>query len=181
MVPSTTPASLHFSLARTLEVLERTPAVLHALLHGLSDDWTEHNEGPGTWTPSEVVGHLIHGERAHWMARVQRCLSADDKAFAPFDRQAHLEESAGKSLPQLLAEFEALRKRNLAALVALEITGAQLEDIGLHPGLGEVRLREVLAAWAAHDLAHIGQISRVLARQYREAVGPWRANLRVMG
>lgn len=172
---------LSFSLPRTLEVLERTPAVLHALLNGLSDDWTLHNEGPGTWTPFAVVGHLIHGERAHWMARVRKCLSGEDRAFAPFDRQAHDEESAGKSLPQLLGEFEALRKRNLAALMALELTGAQLEGIGLHPALGEVRLREVLAAWAAHDLAHLHQISRVMARQYREAVGPWRVNLRVMG
>lgn len=174
------PTSIPFSLARTLEIIERTPAVLRALLGGLSDDWTLHNEGPDTWTPFDVVGHLVHGERTDWMARVRKCLSTDDKAFVRFDRFAQYEDSKGKSMAQLLDEFETLRRGNIAELEALAITGAQLDGIGIHPSFGEVTLRNLLATWAAHDLSHINQISRVMCRQYREAVGPWREFISVL-
>lgn len=174
------PSSLDFSIPRSLEILERTPKVLHALLDGLSDDWTTHNEGGETWTPFDVVGHLIHGERTDWMARIKKCLSTDDKAFVKFDRTAMFEESKGKTLHQLLGEFEALRKRNIAQLLTLEITEAQLDSIGIHPTFGEVKLRQLLATWAAHDLAHITQITRVMCKQYREAVGPWREFISVL-
>lgn len=173
-------SSLDFSTSRSLEILERTPSVLRALLHGLSDDWTTHNEGGDTWTPFDVVGHLIHGERTDWMARIRKCLSTDDKAFVKFDRTAMFEESKGKNLPQLLNEFEVLRQKNLAELKALEITETELDSIGIHPTFGEVKLRQLLATWAAHDLAHLTQITRVMCKQYREAVGPWREFISVL-
>ena len=180
MAPRTNPSSLAFSIPRSLEILERTPAVLRALLEGLSDHWTTHNEGGDTWSPYDVVGHLVHGERADWMVRVKKCLSTDDKAFAKFDRTAMFEESKGKGLPQLLNEFEALRRKNIAELRALEVNETQLDSIGIHPTFGEVKLRQLLATWAAHDLAHITQISRVMCKQYQEAVGPWREFISVL-
>lgn len=180
MVRSNIQSSLSFSIPRSLEILERTPSVLRALLHGLSADWTTHNEGGDTWTPYDVVGHLVHGEHTDWIARIKKCLSTDDKAFVKFDRTAMFEESKGKNLPQLLSEFESLRRKNIAELKALEITEAQLDSIGIHPTFGEVKLRQLLATWAAHDLAHLTQISRVMCKQYREAVGPWREFISVL-
>lgn len=177
---TTIPSSLEFSIPRSLEIIERTPAVLRALLQDLSADWTTHNEGGETWTPFDVMGHLVHGERTDWMTRIKKCLSTDDKAFVKFDRTAMFEESKGKNLLQLLSEFEALRRRNIAELKALEITEAQLDNIGIHPTFGEVKLRQLLATWAAHDLAHLTQITRVMCKQYREAVGPWREFMSVL-
>ena len=171
---------LEFTIPRSLEILERTPAVLRALLHGLSSDWTSHNEGGDSWTPFDVMGHLVHGERTDWMARIKKCLSADDKAFVKFDRTAMFEESKGKSLAQLLDEFEALRRKNITELNALRLGPAELDSIGIHPTFGEVRLHQLIATWAAHDLAHINQISRVMCKQYREAVGPWREFISVL-
>jgi hypothetical protein len=177
---STIPSSLPFSIERTLEIIERTPAVLRALLTGLSDDWTMHNEGPDTWTPYDIVGHLVHGEKTDWMARIRKCLSTDDKAFVKFDRFAQYEESKGKTLTQLLDEFEELRRANIVAFKALRLSPEQLKSTGIHPTFGEVRLHELIATWAAHDLAHINQISRVMCRQYREAVGPWREFMSIL-
>lgn len=177
---SAIPSSLAFSMPRSLEILERTPAVLRALLQGLSDDWTTHNEGGDSWTPYDVVGHLVHGEHTDWLVRIRKCLSSDDKAFDRFDRTAMFAESEGKDLPQLLTEFETLRWKNLADLKALELTEAQLDSTGIHPTFGEVELRQLLATWAAHDLAHLTQITRVLCTQYREAVGPWREFISVL-
>ena len=175
------PSTLEFSLPRSLEVLERTPRVLHTLLNGLSEDWTHHNEGPDTWTPYDVVGHLLHGERTDWMARLKKCLSTDDKAFVKFDRFAQYQESEGRSLGELLAAFAAARARNLEELKAMDLSDAQLDSIGIHPTFGEVRLRQLLATWAAHDMAHLAQIARVMCRQYRAAVGPWREFMTLMG
>ncbi|MBK9177678.1 MAG: DinB family protein [Flavobacteriales bacterium] len=174
------PSSLAFSIPRSLEILERTPSVLRALLHGLSDEWTRHNEGGDTWTPYDVLGHLIHGEQTDWMARIKKCLSTDDKAFVKFDRTAMFRESKGKDLAQLLDEFESLRKKNLAEFKAMGITEAQLDSTGIHPTFGEVKLRQLLATWAAHDLAHLTQTTRVMCKQYREAVGPWREFISVL-
>src|SRR5690554_5033437 len=141
---SAIPSSLPFSIPRSLEILGRTPSVLHALLDGLSDDWTTHNEGGESWTPYDVVGHLLHGEHTDWITRIKKCLSTGDKAFEKFDRTAMFAESKGKALAQLLAEFAEARKRNLAELQALGITEAQLESTGIHPTFGEVKLRQVL-------------------------------------
>ena len=177
---SAIPTAIPFSIERTVEIIERTPGVLRALLHGLSDDWIHHSEGGESWTPYDVVGHLVHGERTDWMARIKKCLGTDDKAFVKFDRTAMFEESKGKSLAQLLDEFEALRRKNIAEFKALSLGPAELDSIGIHPTFGEVRLDQLIATWAAHDLAHINQISRVMCKQYREAVGPWREFVSVL-
>jgi hypothetical protein len=170
---TTIPSSSTFSISGMVEILERTPRVLRELLTGLSDDWTMHNEGGESWTPYDVVGHLVHGEKTDWMARIRKCLSADDKAFVKFDRTAMFEESVGKTLTQLIDEFAELRRTNLAELKGLDLSPGQLDSIGIHPTFGEVRLRQLLATWAAHDLAHLNQITRVMCKQYRAEVGPW--------
>lgn len=177
---SAIPTSIPFSIERTLEIIERTPGVLRALLQGLSDDWIHHNEGGESWTPYDVVGHLVHGERTDWMARIRKCLSTDDKAFVKFDRTAMFEESKGKDLAHLLDEFESLRMKNLGEFKAMSITEPQLEDTGIHPTFGVVKLRQLLATWAAHDLAHLTQITRVMCKQYKEDVGPWREFISLM-
>jgi len=180
MERTTIPSSSTFSMKGMTEILERTPRVLRELLTGLSDDWTMHNEGGETWTPYDVVGHLVHGEKTDWIARIRKCLSSDDKAFVKFDRTAMFEESVGKSLPQLIDEFADLRRKNLIELKSMELSPAQLDSIGLHPTFGEVRLRQLLATWAAHDLGHLTQITRVMCKQYREEVGPWREFISVL-
>jgi hypothetical protein len=167
------PSSSTFSIPHMLEILERTPNVLRTLLNGLSDEWTLHNEGDDTWTPYDVVGHLIHGEQTDWMERLHKCLSTNDKAFRKFDRTAMFEESQGKTLEQLLDEFAVLRKQNLDELRSLNLTEEDLQNTGIHPSFGEVKLRQLLATWATHDLAHLTQITRVMAKQYRTEVGPW--------
>ncbi len=168
-------------LEHTIALLERFPATLNALLRDLPDAWTAANEGAGTWTPYDVVGHLVQGERTDWLPRTRRILEhGTARAFEPYDREAQFRESAGKSLSQLLDDFARLRAENLAALRALALDAAQLERRGLHPALGEVTLGQLLATWAAHDLTHLHQLARVLAHQYREAVGPWSAYLGVL-
>ena len=168
-------------MAAAVAVLERTPAALRALLEGLPREWTDADEGPETWSPYVVVGHLIHGERTDWIPRARIILAQGaERRFAPFDRFAQLEESRGKSLAELLDELAALRAENLATLAGWGLTEAQLGLEGEHPEFGRVTLRELLATWVAHDLGHIAQISRVMAKQYREAVGPWRAYLTIM-
>lgn len=168
-------------LKNTIALLERTPAALDALLRGLPDEWTRRNEGENTWTVYDVVGHLIHGERTDWMPRVKRVLEfGEARAFDPFDRLAQMRESQDKSLPALLDEFSRVRTGNLAELRKLNLEPADFAKRGLHPALGVVTLSNLLATWAAHDLTHLHQISRIMAYQYREAVGPWTAFLGVM-
>lgn len=157
-----------------MEILERTPATLRNLITGLSDAWIRNNEGGETWSPYDVVGHLIIGERTDWMARSRIILQpAGDRTFVPFDRFAQFELDKSLSINDLLQEFQTLRRSNLQELVSLNITEAQLELEGIHPDLGAVTLRQLLATWAVHDLGHLAQISRVMAKQYREQVGPW--------
>ena len=165
---------MQHDLAHTISLLSRTPGALNALLRDLPDAWTLCNEGENTWSAFGIVGHLLHGERADWMPRVKRILQfGESKAFESFDRWAQERESRGKSLAQLSDEFARARSENLAELRALNLRPADLERRGRHPSLGVVTLSELLATWAVHDLTHLHQISRVMAHQYREAVGPW--------
>jgi DinB superfamily len=168
-------------LEESLAVLTRTPQALDALLRDLPDAWTETTEGPGTWSPYVVIGHLVHGERADWMPRLTIILEhGPSRTFDPFNREAQSRESQGKSLAMLLDEFSALRRDNLARLRALNLQPAQLELQGTHPALGAVTVRQLLATWTAHDLAHILQVSRVMAKRYKQEVGPWAEYLSVM-
>ena len=165
----------------TIALLTRTPAALDALLRHLPEAWTFRNEGAGTWSPFDVVGHLIHGERTDWIPRARIILQfGETRTFEPFDRRAQERESQGKSLGQLLDEFDRLRSWNLSELRGLKLRQEDLERRGRHPALGVVTLSELLATWAAHDLTHLHQIARIMAHQYREAVGPWSAYLGVM-
>ena len=169
---------MNFDLDQTIAVLERTPAVLRALLAGLSDDWTSGGYGEGTFSPYDVVGHLITGERTDWIVRTRIILDHGvGRPFDKYDRYAHFEASRGTSLEQLLDEFARLRADNLAALRALRLTPADLARRGAHPSLGEVTLANLLATWAVHDLNHLSQIARGMAARYEDAVGPWRAYL----
>ena len=162
-------------------VLARTPGALDALLRGLPDDWIGANEGGETWSPFDVVGHLIHGEQTDWMPRVRIILEhGESRPFDKFDRFAQLAASEGRSLGSLLEEFAALRDENVRQLLGLQLAEADLDRRGRHPELGGVTLRQLLATWVAHDLDHVVQISRVLARQYSDEVGPWRAYLRII-
>jgi len=170
-----------FSLTDSIAVLERTPATLRALLSGLPETWTTCNEGPSTWSAYDIVGHLIHGERTDWMQRLRRIREhGTSLAFDPFDRFAQERESAGKSLADLLDEFERLRRESIEALRAERLEGRDLDLHGMHPSLGEVTLRNLLATWVVHDLGHIAQISRVMAKRYGDDVGPWREYLPVL-
>jgi hypothetical protein len=170
-----------FDLTTGIAVLERTPPTLRALLDGLPAEWTAANEGPQTWSPFDTVGHLIHGERTDWIPRARIILAqGPSRRFEPFDRFAQFRESEGKSLRDLLDEFEALRAGSLATLKGWRLTDAQLALTGEHPALGPVTLCQLLATWVAHDLGHIAQVARVMAKQYREAVGPWREYLPVL-
>ena len=172
---------MDFDLAKALPVLERTPATLRTLLAGLPREWTDANEGPDTWSAFDVVGHLIHGERADWIPRARIILEEGrSRPFEPFDRFAQFRDSEGKSLGELLEEFERLRAESLATLEGWQLTEAQLSLEGEHPRFGAVTLRQLLATWAAHDVSHLAQIARVMAKQYRDAVGPWRAFLPIM-
>ncbi len=175
-----------FTMAEATAVLARTPAALNALLRGLPSIWVRRNEGRSnegkeSWSAYDIVGHLIVGERTDWMPRVRIILeSGEARAFDPFDRFAQSRESQGKSLEQLLDEFARLRAENLAALHALNLQRDDFARRGRHPALGTVTLSELLATWAVHDLTHLHQLSRVMAHQYRDAVGPWSASLGVL-
>lgn len=172
---------MNFSIEKSIEILERTPATLHALLHGLSTDWTTANEGGETWSAYDIVGHLVYSEKANWMLRMDLILSRQpDKTFQPFDRFAQFEQSKGKTLEELLGEFKAVREKNIAYLRSKNLTGNDLAQKGTHPAFGEVTLSQLLATWTIHDLSHLAQVSRVIAKQYKEAVGPWTAFLRVL-
>jgi hypothetical protein len=160
-------------------VLRRTPGTLDALLRGLRPMWTRADEGPGTWTPADVVTHLSHADRTNWLPRLNAILHGDG-VFPPFDRAAHLTASGGQSMDDLLDEFAAVRRRCVADLEALHLTAAELRRTGRHPEFGEVTAGQLLATWVAHDLDHVVQIARTLAGVQRDAVGPWRAYLRVL-
>jgi hypothetical protein len=165
----------------TIALLSRTPAVLDTLLHDLPDTWVYRNEGEKTWNAFDVVGHLIVGERTDWIPRVKMILEfGEAKPFVPFDRFAQERESKGKSLGQLLGEFARLRTENIAQLRALNLEPRDLDRRGMHPSLGVVTLSQLLATWVAHDLTHLHQISRIMAHQYRDTVGPWSQYLGVM-
>jgi hypothetical protein len=172
---------MEHNLEHTLSLLTRTPATLNALLRDLPETWARRNEGEKTWSAYDIVGHLIHGERTDWMPRAKMILEfGETRAFEPFDRWAQARASEGKSLGQLLDEFARLRSENLGELRALNLRPEDFGRRGRHPELGAVTLSELLATWAAHDLTHLHQLSRVMAYQYREAVGPWSAYLGVL-
>ena len=170
-----------FNLAEAAAILARTPATLAEFLSGLPDIWVRRDEGNDTWSAFDVLGHLIVGERTDWMPRIRILLeNGEARAFDPFDRFAQFNESAGNSMEQLLTKFANLRRENLVALHALNLQSEDLAKRGRHPALGVVTLSELIAAWVVHDLTHVHQISRVMAHQYRDAVGPWSAYLGVL-
>ena len=170
-----------FDLEKSYEVWERTPYVLRVLLNGLQEDWVIQNEGPATFSPYDVVGHLIHGEKTDWPARIRMILEkGTTSTFVPYDRFAMYDESAGKKMEQLLDEFESLRMNNMKWVRSLNLSDTELNKKGLHPRLGEVTLRQLLSTWVIHDLTHLSQITRVMAKQYKEEMGPWLEYFRIM-
>jgi len=172
---------MEFQLDEATQVLRRTPAVLSSLLDDLADQWVVNNEGPETWSPFDIVGHLIHGEETDWIPRAKIIIEKGESGtFEPFDRFAMFEKSRGQSLRDLLDRFEVLRGESLQELARMNLTRELLEQRGRHPELGVVTLSQLLSTWAVHDLGHIGQIVRVMAKQYKEAVGPWQAYLPVL-
>ena len=172
---------MNFSLAQSIEILERTPMILTAWLDGLSPEWTSSNEGPDTWSAYDIVGHLIHGEKTDWITRAEIILSdLPDKTFKPFDRFAQFEDSKDKTLRQLLTAFTELRAKNIKKLQSLNISEQNLNRTGIHPAFGTVTLVQLLSTWAVHDLDHISQIARVLAKRYKDDTGPWVAYLKIL-
>jgi hypothetical protein len=172
---------MDFDVAAGMAVLERTPQTLRAMLGGLPSAWTEATEGPETWSPYDIVGHLIHGERTDWIPRAQLILAqGPQRRFTSFDRFAQFRESQGKSLDELLDDLARLRADSLSTLAGWRLTDAQLALEGEHPEFGPVTLGQLLATWVAHDLGHLAQVGRVMAKQYRDAVGPWRVYLPVL-
>jgi DinB family protein len=171
---------MDFSLERSNAVLIRTPDTLRSLLLDLPDDWTMSNEGPGTWSPYQTLGHMAHIEESDWMDRTVTMLAeGGPHHFEPVDREAGFARYEGWSVAELLEHFGALRKSNLEQLAAL-VTNGDLENLGIHPTFGEVRLRQLLAAWVVHDLNHLDQIVKTMAKQYGQAVGPWREFLPIV-
>jgi hypothetical protein len=169
------------NLDLTIALLQRTPAALEALLRDLPEAWTHANEGANTWTAYDVVGHLIHGEKTDWIPRAQRILQhGESRPFDKFDRTAQERESKGKPLAQLLDEFAALRAENIQRLRGMKLKPDDFERRGMHPALGTVTLGQLIAGWPVHDMTHLHQLSRILAHQYREAIGPWTAYMGVM-
>lgn len=165
---------MQFDLRQSTEVLRRTPAALSAMLADLDDGWVRATEGPDTFSPFDIVGHLIDGEETDWMVRARIILDhGPDPVFAKYDRFRHRTRNAGRTLSSLLEEFAACRAANLELLQSLQLSEAELDLPGQHPSLGPVTLRQLLAAWVVHDLGHIAQVSRVMAKQYRDAIGPW--------
>ena len=170
-----------FDLTTGMQVLERTPRTLNAMLDGLAPDWLDGTEGPDTWSPFIIVGHLIQAERTNWIPRAHIIVEqGGDRRFRPFERLSDISAHRPKLIGELLSEFAQARSESLATLREWRLTDAHLALEGEHPEFGAVTLRQLLATWVAHDLSHIAQISRVMAKQYREAIGPWRAYLRVM-
>ncbi len=179
--PYFTTILMEFDLNKTFEILERTPRVLQTLLQGISPEWSQHNEGGDTWSPFDVVGHLIHGEKTDWVPRAEIILgNASDKTFESFDRFAQFEASQGKTLETLLDTFAQLRAQNLNKLRAMNLSAEDLQKEGVHPQLGKATLKQLLSTWTIHDLGHIAQISRVMAKQYASEVGIWSAYLGIL-
>lgn len=165
---------MNFTIEKSIEILERTPLVLEELLRDITDDWSHANEGDNTFSPFDVVGHLIHGEKTDWILRMHMILEGPpDVIFPPYDRFAQYTESKGKSLNQLLNEFKLLREHNLAILKSKNLSASDLKKVGTHPDLGKVTLEQLLSTWTVHDLSHIGQIVRVMCKHYKDEVGPW--------
>jgi hypothetical protein len=172
---------MEFDLPSSLQILEHTPSVFHTLLAGLPNDWTASNEGGESWSAYDIIGHLAHGERTDWIPRAELILAqGDHRRFTPYDRFAQFEESKGKTLDDLLREFSEERARNVKILRSWNLTEAQLSLEGEHPAFGAVTLRQLLSTWVVHDLGHIAQTSRVMAKQYTDAIGPWREYLPVV-
>jgi hypothetical protein len=172
---------MNYNVKQSIEILERTPSVFRTLLEGLDDEWISGNEGPDTFSPYDVLGHLIHGEKTDWRPRVLILLEhGTSRPFDPYDRFAQYEESKGKTLDKLLEEFEELRAGNITWLSTLSINEEDLDRKGMHPVLGEVTLRNLLSTWVIHDLSHIAQTSRVMAKQYKSEMGPWVEFFRIM-
>ena len=172
---------MQFSIEGTIEILARTPQVLDVLLRNISDDWAMNNEGPDTFSPYDVVGHLVHGERTDWVARMEVILSdGENKTFTPYDRFAQYEESKGKTLNQLLDEFKTIRAENIEILRSKNINEKDFTRTGIHPSFGEVQLSQLISTWAVHDLTHIAQITRVMGKQYKSEMGPWPEYFRIL-
>ena len=172
---------MHFDLNESMAVLERTPSTFRALLAGLPDAWILCDEGPDTFSPFDNLGHLVHGERADWIPRAALILAqGTQRRFAPYDRFAQRRESEGKSLETLLDEFAALRTQNLAQVRSWRLSDRELDLEGEHPSFGPVTLRQLLATWVTHDLGHLAQTARVMAKRQGDAVGPWRAFLPIL-
>lgn len=175
------PDPTRFDLGNAVALLQRTPSILGAMLRDLPAVWSHCNEGPETWSPFEVVGHLIHGERTDWIPRAEIILrSGEQQPFEPFDRFAPLRARQQLDLRDLLDTFAELRAENLGRLASWNLGDEQLDRTGIHPEFGRVTLRQLLATWVAHDLGHVHQIVRCMARQYRDAVGPWKAYLSLL-
>jgi hypothetical protein len=171
---------MEFELENAIDILSRTPATLDTLLRSLSDPWLVGNEGPETWSPYDVIGHLIHGEETDWLPRAKIILEhGETRVFEPFDRVAMFEKSK-KSIAELLETFAELRAKNLRELQAMNLTSDLLDKRGRHPELGVVTLRQLLSTWVVHDLGHVRQVVRVMSKQYRDTVGPWRAYLSIL-
>jgi hypothetical protein len=172
---------MELQLEHVQEILRRTPSTLNLLLQDLPEAWLMNNEGPETWSPYDVVGHLIHGEETDWIPRARIIVEhGESRAFTPFNREAMFAQSEGKSISELLATFARMRAESLQQLNELHLTPELLEKRGVHPEFGSVTLSQLLATWVVHDLSHIGQIVRVMSKQYGAAVGPWKAYLPVL-
>jgi len=172
---------MNHDLGHTVALLSRTPTSLNAFLRDLPQSWTHSNEGPDTWTAYDIVGHLIHAEHTDWIPRATMILHhGESQTFKPFNREGQQEKSRGKSLNDLLDEFASVRAKSLLQLQALDIQPRDLGRCGLHPAFGPVTLAQLLATWTVHDLTHLHQLTRLMAHQYREAVGPWSVYLGVL-
>lgn len=172
---------MEFELASAINILQRTPATLNSLLRDLSEPWLVQNEGPETWSPYDIVGHLVHGEETDWIPRAKMILEhGETRAFKPFDRVAMFEKSKGKSIGELLDMFAQARAESLRELQSMNLTSELLDKRGGHPELGVVTLKQLLSTWVVHDLGHIRQVVRVMSKQYRDAVGPWKAYLSIL-
>ncbi len=170
-----------FNLNQSIQILRNTPAVLRILLCDLSEDWITQNEGGESWSPYDIVGHFIHGEKTDWVQRAKIILEfGKSKPFTPFDRFAQVRDSAGKGIKVLLDEFELLRSENLNVLSMMKLQDNDLKKEGIHPELGIVTLKQLIATWVIHDLSHIRQISRVMAKNYKDEIGPWQEYLPVV-
>ena len=172
---------MNFSLNNSIEVLQRTPDTLHSMLYKINNEWAHTNEGEKTWSPYDVIGHLIHCDEYNWIPRIEVVLSDSlVRKFEPLDRFAQIQKSKGKSINQLLDEFLKIREISLDKLKDLNITDEQLSKTAIHPELGSVTLSQLISTWLVHDLDHIAQVSRVMAKQYKDEVGPWIVNLKIL-